>query len=93
MSHNYLGRVVIGLAAGSVAALSLAPLAAAETPDTPRPGDTSAAAAVTDLRQLGYNVQMNWVNGISTESLSRCHLTNVNTTNGNTAYVDVVCPQ
>ena len=81
------------VAGGLMAALVAVPLASADTSAVPTAGSESAAATVRDLRNLGYNVQLNWVNGSYGVGLSQCTVDNINTTDIVTAYVDVDCPK
>lgn len=60
----------------------------------------SAADTIADLQDQGYDVQINWVRGVSNEPLSECWSTGVNNPNRSggpptgftTVYVDVACP-
>ena len=89
------------LAAGLFAAASFAcaPVAAAE-PVWPVAGAESASATIDDLQAQGYDVQINWVSGVSSVPLSRCRVTAIHNPdhspeNANaftTVYVDVSCP-
>jgi hypothetical protein len=89
------------LAAGLLTAASLAcaPVAAAE-PVWPVAGAESASATIDDLRAQGYDVQINWVSGVSSVPLSRCTVTAIHNPDHSpesantftTVYVDVSCP-
>lgn len=78
------------------AALVLAPAAAAD----PTAGTRSAADTINDLTAKGYDVQINWVSGVSSEPLTRCRATAVHNPDrspgtdpsNTTVYVDVSCP-
>ncbi len=93
-----LGLLVPGLLA---AALPLAhvPVAATE-PVWPVAGSESAGATIDDLQAQGYDVQINWVSGVSSVPLSRCKVTAIHNPNHSapsentleTVYVDVSCP-
>jgi hypothetical protein len=82
-----------------VASLLGAPSAAAD-PGQPTQDDLSAADTIADLQDQGYDVQINWVRGVSSEPLSLCLTTGVNNPNRSggpptsftTVYVDVSCP-
>jgi hypothetical protein len=76
-----------------MAAVLAAPLARADASSVPTAGSESARATVHDLQSLGYNVQLNWVNGSHDVGLSQCTVDNINTTDRVTAYVDVDCPK
>jgi hypothetical protein len=89
------------LAAAAVAAASIAvaPIASAD-PGWPVAGAESAADTVRDLQSQGYNVQINWVNGISRGDLSRCSVRAIYNPDrsaispppqATTVYVDVDC--
>lgn len=77
-------------------AAAIAPSAAAD----PKPGNQSAAATIDDLTNQGYDVQINWVSGISSRPLSECRVLAVHNpsssaappTTFTTVYVDVSCP-
>jgi hypothetical protein len=76
------------LVLAAVAAVALAPVAAASG---------SASAVIDDLKNKGYDVQINWVSGQNTEPLDVCQVTGVNIpgdtpASRTTAYVDVQCP-
>lgn len=89
------------LAAGLLAAASLAcaPVVTAD-PVWPVAGAESAAATIDDLQAQGYDVQINWVSGVSSVPLSRCKVTAIHNpdhstepaTTFTTVYVDVSCP-
>jgi hypothetical protein len=81
------------LAGALMTALVATPLASADASAVPTAGSESADATVRDLRDLGYNVQLNWVNGSHNVGLSQCTVDNINTTDRVTAYVDVDCPR
>ncbi len=86
-------------ATGAAALTTLAPIAAAN-PGWPSAGDQSASATIEDLQAQGYNVQINWVNGRSTQPLSQCSVPAIHNPNRSgeppetftTVYVDVSCP-
>jgi hypothetical protein len=84
------------LAGGAVASISLAPLAAAD-PALPTPGSSNARDTLNQLRAAGYNVQINWVNGVPDVGLSQCWVNNIDTADATgslpTVYVDVECPR
>jgi hypothetical protein len=90
------------LAAGILAAavlLTPAPVAVAE-PVWPFAGAESAGATIDDLQAQGYDVQINWVSGVSSVPLSQCKVTGIHNPNHSppsgtaleTVYVDVSCP-
>jgi hypothetical protein len=79
--------------------MAAAPIAAADTVDPPQPGSENASATITDLNARAYDdVQINWVNGIPSVSLSQCWVNGVNTAAAassdlRTVYVDIECPR
>ena len=87
------------LATGAAAWLAAAPIAVAD-PVEPEAGSESARAVIDELRDQGYNVEINWVSGVSSMPLSRCAVTGINNpdhspgppTTFTTVYVDVSCP-
>ena len=90
------------LGAGILAAslsLAAASFATAE-PVWPVAGAESASATIDDLEAQGYDVQINWVSGVSSVPLSWCKVTAIHNPNHSppsgdalaTVYVDVSCP-
>jgi hypothetical protein len=87
-----------GLLAAAVS-LASAPGATAE-PVWPVAGAESASATIDDLEAQGYDVQINWVSGVSSVPLSWCKVTAIHNPNHSppsentfaTVYVDVSCP-
>lgn len=83
----------------AAAASFLAPDAAAG-PLPPAQDGITAADTIADLQDQGYDVQINWVRGISNDPLAECLVTGVNNPNRSggppegftTVYVDVACP-
>lgn len=55
------------------AAIAMAPVAAAD----PTATGQSADAVIGDLEDQGYNVEINWVGGVSTRPLSECSVKGV----------------
>lgn len=92
------GRVAVGLFAAA-ASMAVAPTAAAE-PVWPVAGAASAAATISDLEDQGYNVQINWVSGQISVSLTQCKVLAIHNpdnspgseTTFTTVYIDVSCP-
>jgi hypothetical protein len=91
--------VVPVLLAATIAPIALAPAAVA-APTDPVAGTESARAVINDLKGQGYNVEINWVSGISSVPLSECFVTGIDNpdhdagppTTFTTVYVDVSCP-
>jgi hypothetical protein len=87
-----------GLLAAAVS-LAISPVAVAE-PVWPVAGAESASATIDDLEAQGYDVQINWVSGVSSVPLSWCKVTAIHNPNHTppsessfeTVYVDVSCP-
>ena len=87
------------MAGAAIAWLAAAPVAVAD-PVEPQAGSESAQAVIDDLRGQGYNVEINWVSGVSSVPLSLCSVTGINNpdnsagppTTFTTVYVDVSCP-
>jgi hypothetical protein len=81
------------------ASLIVAPSAVAD-PGQPAQDGVSAADTIADLEDQGYDVQINWVRGVSNDPLSDCWTTGINNPNRSggpptgftTVYVDVACP-
>ena len=92
------GMLAAGLLATAVP-LAYAPVARAE-PVWPVAGAESASATIDDLQAQGYDVQLNWVSGVSSVPLSRCRVTAIHNPDHSpgsentftTVYVDVSCP-
>lgn len=92
MSVKSLSFGALSAAAGAAALIALAPIAAAE-PIEPVGGGQSPGQTVKDLTNQGYDVQLNWVDGMpDVVPLSQCTVTNINTEDGKKAYVSVSCP-
>ena len=80
--------------------VGMAVIAASAIIGAPSASASGADAAIADLQAQGYIVQINWINGFNTKSLSQCTVTNVNNPDrsgappkvGDTLYVDVRCP-
>jgi hypothetical protein len=87
------------LAIVATAWLPAAPVAVAD-PVEPEAGSESARAVIDDLRGQGYDVQINWVSGVSSVPLSLCAVTGIHNPDASagppatftTVYVDVSCP-
>lgn len=67
----------------------------------PTAGEQSADAVISDLEDQGYNVEINWVGGVSTTPLSECSVKGIHNPDRSsppapkssiTVYVDVACP-
>lgn len=79
--------------------IAAAPAAVAD-PVEPTAGSESAGAVIDDLSAQGYNVEINWVSGVSSVPLSQCAVTGIHNpdhsagppTTFTTVYVDVSCP-
>ena len=88
------------LPAGVIAAAVVCPPVATAEPVWPVAGAESAAATIDDLEAQGYDVQINWVSGVSSVPLSRCNVTGIHNPDHSTdapntfttVYVDVSCP-
>ncbi len=82
-----------------VVSIAAAPTAVAD-PIFPVAGSESARAVVDDLKGQGYNVEINWVSGVSDVPLSECVVNGIDDpdhdagppTTFTTVYVDVSCP-
>ena len=83
------------LAVGAAGSLTAAPTAFADPPV-----NQSAAAVIQQLTDEGYDVQINWVSGVSSRPLYECAVTGIHNPNRaggpvdtfTTVYVDVSCP-
>ncbi|CRZ13390.1 hypothetical protein [Mycolicibacterium neworleansense] len=85
------------LCCSGILAVAAAPLAAAD----PTATGQSADAVISDLEDQGYNVEINWVGGVSTMPLSECSVKGIHNPDRSsppaprstiTVYVDVSCP-
>ncbi|AFM19570.1 hypothetical protein Mycch_4877 [Mycolicibacterium chubuense NBB4] len=78
------------------ATVALSPPCIAE----PAPPAGSAASVIDELKSQGYDVQINWVSGVSNRPLEECRVLAVHNPDLNgpppetftTVYVDVSCP-
>lgn len=71
------------------------PVASADPPNIPEPGSESAAATIGDLDDAGYDVVLQYENGVPTIPLSECSVTDINTAGSAgsqpIAYVTINC--
>ena len=60
-------------------------------------GSEKAAATIGDLQSRGYDVQVNYDNGLPNTDLSQCWVNGINTADATgtlkTVYVDIECPK
>ena len=88
-------RYVAPLLLGIGASIVLAPLAVADPPSIPEPGSESAAATIRDLDAAGYDVSLQYENGVPNGGLSQCTVTDINTQGSagsqGIAYVTINC--
>jgi hypothetical protein len=88
---RYATMLLIGVGTSIV----LAPLAVADPPSIPEPGSESAAATIGDLDAAGYDVSLQYENGVPNAGLSQCTVTDINTTgtagSQGVAYVTINC--
>jgi hypothetical protein len=85
------------VSAGAAAAIAVAPIAAAD-PALPTPGSEDASATISDLESRGYEVQVQYTNGLPDVDLSQCWVNTINTADASTGslrtvYIDVECPK
>ena len=92
--------MAVRLAAVLVGAVVWCAPAAAADPFDGAPTAGSAQSVIDDLTAQGYNVQINWVSGVSSRPLDECSVLGVHNpdasggppTTFTTVYVDVSCP-
>ncbi|TDO11629.1 hypothetical protein EV580_3347 [Mycobacterium sp. BK086] len=88
-------RYIALLSIGVGASIVLAPLAVADPPSIPEPGSESAAATIRDLDAAGYDVSLQYENGVPNSGLSQCTVTDIDTLgpagSQAIAYVTVTC--
>jgi hypothetical protein len=88
-------RYVAPLLLAVGASIVLAPLAVADPPAIPEPGSESAAATIRDLDAAGYDVSLQYENGVPNGGLSQCTVTDINTQGSagaqGIAYVTINC--
>ena len=85
--------------AGAAASIVAAPTAFAD-PVFPTAGSESASATVMDLKDQGFDVVINWLQGHPNVPLGECRVNGINNPNTmppnastlSTVYVDVLCP-
>lgn len=83
--------------AGAAAPIALAPIAAAD-PALPQPGSEDASATISDYEAQGYEVQVQYTNGVPDVDLSQCWVNTINSADAKagglrTVYMDVECPK
>jgi hypothetical protein len=91
--------VLAATVVSTVVSIAAAPAAVAD-PIFPVAGSESARAVIDDLKGQGYNVEINWVSGISNVPLSECFVNGIDDPDHDagppstftTVYVDVSCP-
>ncbi len=85
----------LAICLGAIATLWSAAAAGADPPAIPEPGSESAAATVGDLDAAGYDVQLQYENGVPDVPLSQCTVTDINTIGSAgsqpLAYVTINC--
>lgn len=86
----------VALGGIGVAAIFAAP-ALADPIIIPTAGSESAAATIGDLDDLGFDVQINYENGVPNVALSQCTVTDINTVGSAgsqpIATVTINCPK
>ena len=95
LTSRYIAPLLVS--AGAAAAIAVAPSAAAD-PALPQPGSEDASATISDLESRGYDVQVQYTNGLPDVDLSQCWVNTINTNDAaagglRTVYVDVECPK
>lgn len=79
------------------AALVVAFPAIADPPNIPSAGSESAAATIGDLDDAGFDVSINYENGVPNVPLSQCAVTDINTQgeagSQPIAYITINCPK
>lgn len=85
------------LAAGTAAAVLIAPNATAATATLPTAGSESASATLKDIAAAGYSTSINWVHGEPDVGLSQCSVTDINAAGASgsnpVVYVTIDCPK
>ena len=88
-------RCAAALLTGLGASIALAPAAFADQPNIPEPGSESVASTIGDLDNLGYDVTLQYENGVPNGGLSECTVTDINTVGSAgsqpIAYVTITC--
>jgi len=86
--------LLLGLAAAVPVVFSSQALA--DPPIIPEAGSESAAAAIGDLDDAGYDVQIQYESGTPEVPLSQCAVTNIDTVGSagsqQLAYITINCP-
>ena len=81
---------------GAAASIAVAPTVLAD-PELPEPGSEDAGATISDLQARGYDVQINYDNGVPTVDLSQCWVNSIDTAAATgslrTVYVEIECPR
>ena len=90
-------RCATSVTIGLGVSIALAPMAFADPPNIPEPGSESAAATIGDLDAAGYDVSLQYENGVPNAGLSQCTVTDINTAGSAgsqpIAYVTINCPR
>jgi hypothetical protein len=95
LTSRYFAPLLV--CAGAVAAIAVAPMALAD-PALPQPGSEDASATISDLESRGYDVQVQYTNGLPDVDLSQCWVNTINSNDASagglrTVYIDVECPK
>jgi hypothetical protein len=96
LTSRYIAPLLVS--AGAVAAIAVAPNAAAADPALPQPGSEDASATISDLESRGYDVRVQYTNGLPDVELNQCWVNTINTADAaagglRTVYIDVECPK
>jgi hypothetical protein len=94
LTSRYIAPLLVSAGAAAVA---VAPIAAAD-PALPTPGSEDASATISDLEARGYDVQVQYTNGLPDVDLNQCWVNTINTADAaagglRTVYIDVECPK
>jgi hypothetical protein len=95
LTSRYIAPLLVS--AGAAAAIAVAPIGAAD-PALPTPGSEDASATISDLESRGYDVQVQYTNGLPDVDLNQCWVNTINTADTaagglRTVYIDVECPK
>jgi hypothetical protein len=94
LTSRYIAPLLVSAGAAAVA---VAPIAAAD-PALPTPGSEDASATISDLEARGYDVKVQYTNGLPDVDLNQCWVNTINTADAaagglRTVYIDVECPK
>jgi hypothetical protein len=94
LSSRHVAPLFVAVTAAGIAMASIA----AADPALPGAGAEDAGSTISAYESAGYDVQINYDNGVPDVDLGQCWVNSVNTSDATagglkTVYIDVECPK